>query len=174
MQYLNAVAGTVKAFLSVYLVELKNKRYNFEFTLAMSHVFSPSSNLHQYHFGISEDELQKIKTKHQAWRNDIKEGDKLDICIKYDDKSKLVGWAQATVKEIRDDDMDIQFDHINQEYDGTLSRWSTFIAQYESKTKEDVEWRKANLVNAANFYNVDCHDTQKWFGSSILKQYYEI
>ena len=169
MQYLDAVAGTMKAFLSIYLVELKNKRYNFEFTLAMSLVFNPNANLHQYHFMISEDELQKIKTKHQAWRNDIKEGDKLDICIKYDDKSSLLGWAQATVKEIRDDDMDIQFDYINQEYDGTLSRWSTFIAQYESKTKEDYEWRKTKLVDAENLYNVDCHDKQHWFGSSILK-----
>ena len=49
-QYLDVVAGVLKAFLSIYLVELRNKRYNFEFTMAMSWVFNPSCSLHQQHF----------------------------------------------------------------------------------------------------------------------------
>ena len=92
-QYLDAVVGVLKAFLSIYLVELKNKRYNFEFTMAMSWVFNPACSLHQRHFQISENELQKIKTMHQAWRKEIKAGDKLDICIKYDEVTSLLGWA---------------------------------------------------------------------------------
>ena len=141
--------------------------------MAMSWVFNPACSLHQRHFQISEDELQKIKTMHQAWRKEIKAGDKLDICIKYDDVTTLLGWAQASVTEVRGDDLDIEFDYINAGYDGTVSRWSTFIAQFESKTKDDYEWRKKYLVNPSNLFNVDCHDKRNWFGSSILKQKYE-
>ena len=51
------------------------------------------------------------------------------------------------MSEVRGDDLDVQFDYINSAYDGTISRWSTNLAQFETKTKEDYEWRKANLVN---------------------------
>ena len=45
-QYLEIVAGVLKAFLNIYLVELKNKRYNYDFAIAMSMVFDPTSTLH--------------------------------------------------------------------------------------------------------------------------------
>ena len=54
--------------------------------------------------------------------------------------------------------MEVEFDLINADYDNTISRWSTFIAQFETKTKEDYEWRKQNLVDCKQFFNVDCHD----------------
>ena len=31
---------------------------------------------------------------------------------------------------------------MNADYDNTINRWSTYIAQFETKTKEDYEWRK--------------------------------
>ena len=93
MQYLTIIAEVLKAFVSIYLIQLKNQRYNAEFTQAMTWVFAPDCNLHRLHYKISEDELKKIKTLHQAWRRDIKEGDKLDICIRYDERSSLQGWA---------------------------------------------------------------------------------
>ena len=47
------------------------------------------------------------------------------------------------------------------------------IARFETKTKEDHEWRTKNLIDCKENFNVDCHDREAWWGSSILKTMYE-
>jgi len=44
-----------------------------------------------------------------------------------------------------------------------MDRWSTDIAQFEAKTKEDYAWRRENLakLDLVDFI-VDCHDKFKW------------
>ena len=40
-QYLIIIAEVQKAFVSIYLIQLKNQRYNAEFTSAMTWIFNP-------------------------------------------------------------------------------------------------------------------------------------
>lgn len=54
-------------------------------------------------------------------------------------------------------------------YDQEVDRWSTDLAQFESKTKKDYEWRKANLANLdVTDFVVDMHDDLKWEEGTIF------
>mmetsp|Transcript_399 Transcript_399/g.581 ORF Transcript_399/g.581 Transcript_399/m.581 type:complete len:113 (+) Transcript_399:394-732(+) len=55
-----------------------------------------------------------------------------------------------------------------EEFDTDIDRWSLDVAQFESHTKEDYEWRRtwAN-VEDKNFL-VDCHDKFKWEEATIF------
>ena len=151
------MAEVLKAFVTLFLNELKKKRYNAEFYAAMVWVFEPNSSLHKYHYQISDEELKKIRTSHQHWRKEIKQDDKLDVCIRADEKSSITGWAQATVKEVKEDELTLEFDLTTPDYDGVINRWSTYIAKFESKTKNDHEWRK-NILSNCKDVEIDAHD----------------
>ena len=121
----------------------------------------------------SAEESKQEKQAKKAWRSEIKEGDKLDMRIRYDDKSSLEGWTQVSVVKVSGDDLDIRFDLLNTLEDMKINRQSPLIARFETKTKEDHEWRTKNLIDCKENFNVDCHDREAWWGSSILKTMYE-
>ena len=54
----------MRAFIELFVLELKDKRYNANFTEAMIHVLDPECGLHKRHFEISDEDLQKMKTVH--------------------------------------------------------------------------------------------------------------
>ena len=84
---MEAVAELIKAFIGIFLSELKAKRYNAEFFAAMTWCFAPDCSLHKYHYQISDDELKRLRTSHQTWRKDLKVGDQIDVCVRADEKS---------------------------------------------------------------------------------------
>lgn len=52
------------------------------------------------HFQMSDDDLKRLSTSRQTWRNDLKVGDKIDINILGDDKGKTKGWVQGEIEQI--------------------------------------------------------------------------
>ena len=61
------------------------------------------------------------------------------------------------MKEVKEDELTLEFDLTTPDYDGVINRWSTYIAKFESKTKADHEWRKSILSGAVNV-EIDAHD----------------
>ena len=49
-QYLNAAASLLEAFVELFLVELKNNRFNESYIMAMTWAFSPIKNMHKSAF----------------------------------------------------------------------------------------------------------------------------
>ena len=70
----------------------------------------------------SAEESKQDKQAKKAWRSEIKEGDKLDMRIRYDDKSSLEGWTQVSVVKVSGDDLDIRFDLLNTLEDMKINR----------------------------------------------------
>lgn len=46
---------------------------------------------------MTEDDLKRLSTSRQLWREDLKEGDQIDINVMADDKDKIKGWVQARI-----------------------------------------------------------------------------
>ena len=42
---------------------------------------------------MSDDDLKKLSTSRQVWRESLKAGDRVDININADDKDKIKGWV---------------------------------------------------------------------------------
>ena len=133
----------------------------------MIECFKPECNLHKKYFRMSEEELIDLTTKHQAWRNDIKEGDKVDVHVKTMNQ-KVSGWLQGTIDAIEKDDVNVVFLDSNREFDGQISRWSNFMMPFETMTKKDYEWR-ATLVGTEKEIEIDCHDDTMWKESTIME-----
>lgn len=66
------------------------------------------------------------------------------------------------------DDLYLEFPLSQNIYDGRMDRWSTDLVQFETKTKEDYEWRRQNLVNAT-MLEVDVHDKSSWNKATIFE-----
>lgn len=79
---------------------------------------------------------------HQKWRQELQPGDKLDVFIESDRESKITGWVQGYVSEINNDELNVVMEDIPPWNDGGIDRWATFIAKFETKTKQIYEWRK--------------------------------
>jgi hypothetical protein len=54
------------------------------------------------------------------------------------------------------------------EYNGVVNRWSTRLMKFESKTKQDYEWRQTLIAQAKNF-ECDVHDMSTWCNATISK-----
>ena len=54
------------------------------------------------------------------------------------------------------------------EYDTDVDRWSLEIAQFESQTKEDYEWRRTWASTATREFIVDGLDKLNWEESTIF------
>lgn len=66
------------------------------------------------------------------------------------------------------DTLSLEFPKSSMYYDRTVDRWSTDLLPFETKTKEDYEWRDENLVKAEMF-ECDLHDKQSWGKCTILE-----
>jgi hypothetical protein len=74
----------------------------------------------------------------------------VDAYIKADElktnHSPLYGWLQARVVSVDGEKLYLEFEKSSNMYDASFDRWSTEIAPFESKTKEDYEWRASTFV----------------------------
>ena len=119
---------------------------------------------------MPEIELQKMRTHGQEWRKDLKAGDRIDCFVKCDEKSKQFGWMQGLIVSVNldGDSLNVEFPESSCIYDGIVDRWSTNIMQFESKTKEDYEWRRQFLQNAVNL-ECEVHDKMSWNKATIFE-----
>lgn len=118
----------MEAFAELYVTELANKRYHEQYTCAMTWCFQPEVNLHKRNFQMSDDDLKKLSTSKQEWRNDLKVGDKLDVNIIGDEKNKTKGWAQGVIERISNEVLTLIFPDLPTDYDQDIASWSTDIA----------------------------------------------
>lgn len=65
----------IEVHLDLFAKELQAGRYNEQFTCAMTWAFQPDCNLHKKNFQMSEDDLKRLTTSRQKWRNELKVGD---------------------------------------------------------------------------------------------------
>ena len=67
---------------------------------------------------MSDEDLQKMSTAGQAWRQALKPGDKIDVRIDGDEKTqKVKGWVQGQVDSIQGERVNIIFPDLPEEYD---------------------------------------------------------
>jgi len=170
-QYLDVCAGVLEGFLDLMLVELKRGRFNQDFLFACRQLFDYDCTLHKANFQIPEETLQSLFTKGsgQAWRNDLKEGDKVDALLHHYDRmgsSRGSGWSQARIARVEQDALFLEYPMEPKESDRSLDRWSVEIAPFESKTAEIWEWKKTLKAND----HVDVRDDAfKWLKATILQ-----
>mmetsp|Transcript_393 Transcript_393/g.548 ORF Transcript_393/g.548 Transcript_393/m.548 type:complete len:291 (-) Transcript_393:8442-9314(-) len=167
--YLNAVADLMAAFVDLYALELKSKRYNETLTCAMTWCFKADTTLHGNHFQMSEDELKSMATQRQTWRKDLKVGDRVDVNVDGDNKFKTKGWVQGEIERISGDILSIVIPELPPSFDLDIDRWSINLAQFEARTKEDYEWRATWAQTTTKNYIVDMHDSYKWEEGTIFE-----
>lgn len=52
----------MKALLRLFVLDLKNKRYNEQFYAGISFLFAYDASIHKFHFQIPDEELKKLRT----------------------------------------------------------------------------------------------------------------
>lgn len=95
---------------------------------------------------MSNDDLRRLSTSRQTWRSALKVGDQVDVKVSGDEKDKTSGWAQACITRIEGELLSVVFPELPTDFDRDVAVWSTDVAQFETRTKEDYEWRRANLA----------------------------
>ncbi len=77
---------------------------------------------------MSDDDLKKLSTSKQEWRNNLKEGDKVDVSVIGDEKQKTKGWVQGVIERINGEILSIMFPDLPADFDCDYAKWSTDIA----------------------------------------------
>jgi len=163
--------GLLERYLKLMLVELKRGYFNKEFLLACRQIFDHDCVLHKLNFQIEDSTLERLYTQGsgQTWRQDLNEGDHVDVLLHHVDgshTSRAAGWAQARIGAVAGDRLDIKYLMEPSDSDRSLDRWSVEIAPYESKTKELWEWKKTIKVDD----QLDVQDEAfKWTKATILQ-----
>ena len=85
-----------------------------------------------------------------------------------DDKDKTKGWCQARIERINGELLSLVFPDLTSDFDCDLPAWSVEIAQFESHTKNDYEWRRNLFKPDALDVVIDCHDKFKWEEATIF------
>lgn len=134
----------------------------------MTWCFKADTALHSNHFQFSEQDLKSLATHHQIWRKELQMGDKVDVNIGGDDKSKTTGWVQGKIVDISGDKLSIEFPDLPPQHDCDTDRWSINLMKFESKTKEDYEWRRSWANEESKDIEVDMHDGYKWEEGTIF------
>lgn len=143
---------------------LKLGYYEPTFFDSLRPIFTYDSILNLYNYQIPEEELKRLRSQDQQWRQELKVGDMVDAII--DELSfRCSGWSQARIDQVNGDTLHLEFLYDVKTADRYIDRWSLEIAQFESKTKETFEWRKTLEVNSL----VDAHDKSVWNKSTILE-----
>ena len=130
---------------------------------SVKHLFEYDTNLHQFNYQISEEELKKIRSANQEWRKDLKEGDMVDAIID-EPLSRCSGWGQAKIDQINGDSLHLEFIYDTKTADRYLDRWSVELAQFETKTKDLYAWKQTIEVGTL----VDANDKTTWNKSTVL------
>jgi hypothetical protein len=74
----------------------------------------------------------------------LKEGDKIDALIHHYDRTGTqggAGWSQALIGRVETDALYLEFPSEPKEADRMVDRWSIELAPFETKSKEDWEWK---------------------------------
>lgn len=135
------VGDCLENLARLFVAELDARRFNYSFYAAMAHIFNFEGSIHKFHFQISDQELQQLHTVNQQWRQELKVGDNVDAYVKADEKGRLFGWMQGRIVAVMKDTLSLEFPKSSMYYDRTVDRWSTDLLPFETKTKEDYEWR---------------------------------
>lgn len=86
-----------------------------------------------------------------------------------DDKQKSRGWVQCRIDRVEGDILSLVFPDLPTDWDADYDRWSTDLAEFETKTKEDYAWRNENLANPdLKDFILDMHDKFKWEEGTIF------
>lgn len=158
--------------MDLFAHELKAKRYHETYTCAMTWAFQPETSLHKAHFQMSDDDLKRLTTSRQTWRNDLVVGAKVDVNSVADAKEKTKGWLQGTIERVEGDLLSVVFPELPVEFDRDIDRWSTDVAQFETRTKEDYEWRRSSMGAPSDAgYVADVHDLYKWEEATLFRVY---
>lgn len=155
--------------MRVFAHELTNQRYSYAFYSAMTTLFNFEGSIHKQHFQINAEELQKLRTAGQEWRTLLKEGDMVDVMVATDPAGRNAGWMQGKIISLNQDILSIEFILSPRGYDRKVTRWSTDIALFESKTKEDYAWRHEQVAKAVAYsFEAEVHDKSTWNKSTII------
>ena len=134
----------------------------------MTWCFAPDNMLHKRNFQLSDDDLKKLSTSKQTWRQQLKAGDQVDVLINGDDKEKTKGWCQARVERVDGELLSLVFPDLTSDHDLDLPAWSVEIAPFESHTKDDYQWRRNAITAETQDLVIDCHDKFKWEEATIF------
>ena len=80
----------------------------------------------------------------------------------------LWGWLQAKILSTDGDFLSLEFTLTSNVYDRLMDRWSTEVAPFESKTKEDYAWRTQMLTEDATMVEVDVHDNNMFRSGTVF------
>ena len=122
---------------------------------------------------MSDEDLQRMSTANQTWRQALKPGDNIDVRIDGDMKcQKIKGWVQGQVDSIKGERVHIIFPELPEEYDHSQPIWTLDIAEFESKTKDDYQWRQDCFGTVGKSdYILDMHDNIRWEQGTIWDVY---
>ena len=93
---MEVVSEVLKTYISLFLNDLKARRYPARYFSVMSQVLNPNTSFHQKNYQLNSQELILI----QDWRNEIKIGDRIDVLTQYKEYTELRAWLPATVEGI--------------------------------------------------------------------------
>ena len=93
----------------------------------------------------------------------------VDVLVQADERSRNQGWIQGKIVAVNEDTLFIEYPLSPISYDGKISRWSTELQRFESKTKEDYEWRNKTLVEGLKDFECEVHDKTAWYKSTVFE-----
>jgi hypothetical protein len=170
--YLRVVADFLETLTLFFAHEMKASRFSYPFAAAMTQLFNHEASIHKFHYAIADEQLEKLRSV-ETWRKDLSINDMIDVYVRGEERQKPVcGYLQAQITAlVGDDDLYIEFPLSSNEYDQRISRWSSNLAPFESKTKEDYEWRRDLVANldAEKGLECDVNDKTQWNKSTIFE-----
>jgi len=107
-----------------------------------------------------------LRTLNQHWRKDLKAGDKVDVLLKADERGILQGWMQGEIESVSGDNLWVSYPDSSDYYDAYIDRWALELAPFETRTKEDYEWRRSMVKNMTE---VDLHDKSSWMKGTVFE-----
>ena len=120
-------------------------------------------NFYNFNHQFCSDYIDKIKEN----ENILKEGDNIDVLIKYE-KSRTPldrkGWVRGRIKTVDKENYNYIVEIPELKTDITIQIQSYEIAPEGSKT-QDWEWRRS----LKKYDLIDCYDRNKWYPSTVCE-----
>lgn len=131
-------------------------------------VFEPQTSLLDI-FNMPYGQVARFFTADEQWRKDLQKGDRVDINLRADERSRLRGWMQATVVDTFEEDPDslmVKCLEATTYYDVKCSRFDLLLQPFGSKTADDYKWRNEVLVGSTEL-RIKIHDKTSWHDGFI-------
>ena len=131
----------------------------------MQKIENPKRKLNYYNFNhqFCSDYIDKTKEND----NILKEGDNIDVLIKYEKSRTQLdrkGWVRGKIKSVDKENYNYIVEIPELKTDITVQIQSYEIAPEGSKT-QDWEWRR----NLKKYDLIDCYDRNKWYPSTVCE-----